>query len=78
MLQFQGENEHQVQFARELLATTHVDYFIFAHRHVPTRYELTPECTFFNTGDWLSHFSYITFDSEDQEPKLHHDSPSNP
>jgi UDP-2,3-diacylglucosamine hydrolase len=71
MLHFQGEAEHQVQFARELITTTPIDYFIFAHRHVPTRYELTPDCTFFNTGDWLSHFSYITFGSKDTEPILH-------
>ena len=71
MLQFQGEKEFQVQYARELLQTTNVDHFIFAHRHVPVRYELTPECTFFNTGDWLEHFSYVTFNEGDAEPELH-------
>lgn len=70
MLQFQNEKEHQVQFARELLQTTDVEYFIFAHRHVPARYELTPACIFFNTGDWLEHFSYITLDTKDTEPVL--------
>ena len=71
MFHFQGEAEYQVQFARELLTTTPIDHFIFAHRHVPTRYELTPTCTFFNVGDWLSHFSYLTFKTEDNEPMLH-------
>ena len=70
MLHFHGEDEFQVQFARELLQTTDVEYFIFAHRHIPTRYELTPTCTFFNVGDWLSHFSYLTFDTKDTEPVL--------
>lgn len=68
--QFQGEEEHQVLFARELLATTDIDFFIFAHRHVPMRYELTSDCTFYNVGDWLSHFSYLTFGPEDTEPIL--------
>ena len=71
MLQFQGEEEFQVQFARELLQNTNIDFFIFAHRHVPTRYELTPSCTFYNVGDWLTHFSYLTFAPEDTEPILH-------
>ena len=71
MFVFKGEDEYQVQFARELLQTTDVDYFILAHRHIPTRYELTPNCLFFNTGDWLENFSYVTFDTEDAEPVLH-------
>jgi len=68
---FKGEEEYQVQFARELLQTTEVDYFIFAHRHIPTRYELTPQCLFFNTGDWLESFSYLTFGAQEAEPVLH-------
>ena len=71
MLQFQGEGEHQVQYARELLRTTEVEHFILAHRHIPTRYELTPGSVFFNVGDWLEHFSYVTFGTEDTEPVLH-------
>ena len=71
MLHFHGEEEFQVQFARQLLQTTDVEYFIFAHRHVPTRYELTPACTFFNVGDWQEHFSHLTFGPEDKDPILH-------
>lgn len=71
MLRFQGEEEFQVQFARELLQNTHIDFFIFAHRHVPTHYELAESCTFFNVGDWLTHFSYLTLGAEDREPALH-------
>ena len=68
---FRGEDEYQVQFARELLQTTDVEYFILAHRHIPTRYELSPGHLFFNTGDWLENFSYITFGIENPEPMLH-------
>ena len=71
MFVFRGEEEHQVQFARELLQTTEVECFIFAHRHIPTRYELSPGHLFFNTGDWLENFSYITFGTENPEPMLH-------
>lgn len=71
MFVFKGEDEFQVQFARELLQTTDVECFIFAHRHIPMRYELAPGHLFFNTGDWLEHFSYVTFGTEDTEPILH-------
>ena len=71
VLVFRGEDEYQVQFARELLRTTDVEYFILAHRHLPTRYELSPGHLFFNTGDWLENFSYITFGTENPEPMLH-------
>lgn len=71
VLVFRGEGEYQVQFARELLQTTDVEYFILAHRHIPTRYELSPGHLFFNTGDWLENFSYITFGTENPEPMLH-------
>ena len=68
---FRGEDEYQVQFARELLQMTDVEYFILAHRHIPTRYELSPGHLFFNTGDWLENFNYITFGTENPEPMLH-------
>ena len=71
MFVFKGEGEFQVQFARELLQTTDVEFFIFAHRHIPMRYELAPGHLFFNTGDWLEKFSYVTFGTEDAEPVLH-------
>ena len=71
MLIFKDEDEFQVQFARELLHTTDVEFFIFAHRHIPMRYELAPGHFFFNTGDWLEHFSYVTFGTKDTEPMLH-------
>jgi len=71
MFVFKGEGEFQVQFARELLQTLDVEFFIFAHRHIPMRYELAPGHLFFNTGDWLENFSYVTFGTEDAEPVLH-------
>ena len=68
---FKGEKEAKVRFAREMLQTTDVEFFIFAHRHIPKRYELAPDRLFFNTGDWLVNFSYVTFGEGDAEPVLH-------
>lgn len=69
---FRNEGEHQVQYARNVLATENVDFFIFGHRHIPTRYPLNDHSTFFNTGDWLNNFSYILFNPNEKEPTLHY------
>ena len=68
---FRSEEEHQVLFARELLQRQPVDFFIFAHRHVPARYKLNDHATLFNCGDWLDNFSYLLFNEEDTAPSLH-------
>jgi len=72
MFNFLFEKEHQVQYARETLEREEVDFFIYGHRHVPQRYTLTDRSTFFNTGDWLTNFSYLTFLKGDAEPALHY------
>lgn len=74
---FHGESEYQVMFARQMLARTKVDFFIFAHRHVPVCQKLTTSTMFYNVGDWLTHFTYLTFAAEDSEPVLHQDFTSN-
>lgn len=67
---FRSEDEHQIQYAREVLLTEPIDYFIFAHRHIPIRYELTGQSVLFNSGDWLTHFSYIVFSKGEKEPQI--------
>lgn|SRR5574344_1082688 len=57
---FMGEDrEYIVQHIREVLKNQTPDYFIYAHRHLPLVYPLTPQSLYLNTGDWLTHFSYI-------------------
>lgn len=36
-----------------------VQYFIFGHRHLPLKIELSENSTYFNTGDWLSYNSFL-------------------
>lgn len=66
---FKNEEEPQIMYAREVLQQHAVDYFIYAHRHIPMRYELSDQSLYFNTGDWLNNFSYLTF-YQNQEPVL--------
>ena len=56
------ENEWLAQYARRKLETKHYDYFIFGHRHLPMEIEIGPNSTYFNLGDWISHFTYGVFD----------------
>lgn len=67
---FKNEEEFQVQYARHVLQTEPVDYFIFAHRHIPIEYRLTDNCVFYNTGDWLTHFSYLVYNENDDAPVI--------
>ncbi|MCR9181497.1 MAG: UDP-2,3-diacylglucosamine diphosphatase [Flavobacteriaceae bacterium] len=63
------ENEWLAQYAKRKLETKHYDYFIFGHRHFPMEIKVGPESTYFNLGDWISHFTYGVFDGERFELK---------
>ncbi|MEX0997110.1 MAG: UDP-2,3-diacylglucosamine diphosphatase [Flavobacteriaceae bacterium] len=63
------ENEWLAQYAKRKLETKHYDYFIFGHRHFPMEIKVGPESTYFNLGDWITHFTYGVFDGEGFELK---------
>lgn len=67
---FKGEEESQIQYARQLLKTRDIDCFIYAHRHIPVTYMLNDKTYYFNTGDWLDNFSYLIFRQQDDVPCL--------
>ena len=58
------ENEWLVQYAKKKLEAKHYDYFLFGHRHLPMTIKLNEKSTYINTGDWISHFTYVVFDGE--------------
>lgn len=59
---FADEKEILIRFARETLKNKHFDYFVFGHRHVPVRKDLTSESTIVTLGDWVTHLTYAVFD----------------
>ena len=59
------ENEWLVQYARKKLTEKHFDYFLFGHRHLPMEINLGDNSKYINTGDWISHFTYAVFDSQE-------------
>lgn len=56
------ENERLVQYAKRKLQQTHYDYFIFGHRHLPMDIQLDSRSRYVNLGDWITHFTYASFD----------------
>jgi UDP-2,3-diacylglucosamine hydrolase len=64
-VKFLGEDkEWLVLYAKRKLETKHYDYFIFGHRHFPMEIKVGEKSTYFNLGDWITHFTYGVFDGE--------------
>lgn len=57
-----ADKEWLIIFAQETLATTHYDYFVFGHRHLPIDYQLNNNSRYVNLGDWIRNFTYAVFD----------------
>ncbi len=63
--EFMGEEkEWLVQFARTVLKTEPIDYFIFGHRHIVLEYQLTETSKYINLGDWIKFNSYAVYDGK--------------
>ena len=56
------ENEWLALYAKRKLEQKHYDYFVFGHRHLPMEIKVGENSTYFNLGDWITHFTYGEFD----------------
>lgn len=70
---FMGEQkEWLLQYAQgKLKENKEYKYFIFGHRHLPIEYRIEG-AIYFNTGDWIKHFTYGFFDGEEFYLKSYH------
>lgn len=59
------ENEWLAQYAKRKLEQKHYDYFVFGHRHLPMKIKVGENSTYFNLGDWITHYTYGIFDGEE-------------
>ncbi len=65
-----GEKEWLYQYCQQYLQhTPDINFFVFGHRHLPLKMPLDNQAVYYNTGDWLTHFSHIEFEGD--EMKLH-------
>lgn len=62
-----SENEYLEQFCiSHKKDNPKVDYYVFGHRHLPLEIDITNDCKYINTGDWINHFSYAVFDEKEK------------
>jgi len=59
------EQEWLVVYSREVLQTTHYDYMVFGHRHLPLDIQLDDKSRYVNLGEWVYYNSYAVFDGEE-------------
>lgn len=59
------ENEWLATYAKRKLETSHYDYFVFGHRHLPMTIKVGENSTYYNLGDWIHHYTYGVYDSTD-------------
>ncbi|HRH37491.1 MAG TPA: hypothetical protein PK760_04055, partial [Flavobacteriales bacterium] len=49
----------------DLVKRDHFDYMVFGHRHLPVDMEIAPSSRYVNLGDWISYFTYATFEGSE-------------
>ncbi|TXE16355.1 UDP-2,3-diacylglucosamine diphosphatase [Psychroflexus gondwanensis] len=59
------ENEWLAQYCKRKLLSSHYDYFVFGHRHLPMEIEVGETSKYINLGDWISHYTYGVFDGKE-------------
>jgi len=60
---FESEDKEMLfSYCKDVLKTKYYHFFIFGHRHIPLELDLGNNSKYFNTGDWITHFSYLVYD----------------
>jgi len=61
--EFMGEaKEDLIRYARTVLETENIEYFIFGHRHLAMTYKLKDDIEIVFLGDWIRNGSYAELD----------------
>lgn len=47
-------------FCKKMQKINPVDYYVFGHRHIPMNIRIDSKSEYFNAGDWISNYSYVT------------------
>lgn len=64
MKEFLGEEkEDLVRYAKSIMKTEKIDYFIFGHRHLAMTYRMSNNVEILFLGDWIKTGSYAEWDS---------------
>lgn len=60
-----AEKEWLVLHCRSELEKAHYNFMIFGHRHLPVDLELKEGSRYINLGDWITWFTYASFDGQE-------------
>lgn len=67
---FYGESgEFLWVFCKEIEKTSHHDYYIFGHRHLPLDLDVAPASRYINLGEWVNYNTYGVYDGMKVELK---------
>jgi len=58
------EKEDLIRYAKTILKSDKIDYFIFGHRHLAMIYKLNEETEIVFLGDWIKNGSYAEWDGK--------------
>jgi UDP-2,3-diacylglucosamine hydrolase len=62
---FRGEeNEYLLAYCRELEKTTHHDFYIFGHRHLPLNLKVADNSKYINLGEWVHFNTYAEYNGK--------------
>ncbi len=65
---FLGDKEYLLQYCKSELEKSHVDFFIFGHRHLPLDIDLGQGSRYINLGEWIRFYTYAKI--QDGSPSL--------
>ncbi|MBO4645606.1 MAG: UDP-2,3-diacylglucosamine diphosphatase [Bacteroidales bacterium] len=57
-------NQKIIEYISAFLHKEQADCFIYGHTHLPTEVEVATGTIYYNTGDWLTHQSYLSWTEE--------------
>lgn len=60
-----GEEEPLLQYCKDLERSSHHDYYVFGHRHLPLQLKVSENSTYFGLGEWINHFTYLEIDEKE-------------
>ena len=56
------QNEFLLTYCKELEKTSHHDFYIFGHRHLPLDLTVSPTSRYINLGEWVHFDTYAKYD----------------
>ena len=65
------DKEWLFKHSKDVLKTTHYDYFIFGHRHVAIDRPLQDNSRYVNLGNWITNTTYAVFNGSELELKMY-------